>query len=70
MSHERQQLTREGIAPRRESGTRVPAAEQRRYGLVQTSPEAQPDSALGGTSDGDSPADDTATTVARTGDQQ
>jgi hypothetical protein len=70
MRDERQESTREGIAPAPESAIGAEAAEQRRRELVKTPPEAQPDSAMGGTSDVDSPADDAATAAALRGDQQ
>ena len=70
MGEERQQSTREGIAPAPERAIGAQAAEQRRGDHLETPPGAQPDSAMGVTSDVDSPADDAATTAARTGDQR
>jgi hypothetical protein len=58
MPDERQQSTREGIAPAPESEIGRRADEKRREKVTHTPPEAQPDSAMGGTSDADSPADE------------
>jgi hypothetical protein len=58
MPDERQESTREGIAPAPESEIGQDAAERQRSRLIRTPPEAQPDSAMGGTSDADSPADE------------
>lgn len=68
MPNARQDSTRERTAPAPESAIGAEAAAQRRE-LVQARSEAQPDSAMGGTSDVDPPADDGATTAARTGDR-
>jgi hypothetical protein len=57
MSDERQDSTREGIAPAPESALGQDAAERQRARLIRTPSEARPDSAMGGTSDADSPAD-------------
>jgi hypothetical protein len=58
MPDERQTSTREGIAPAPESPLGQRAEERQRDALTHTPPEAQPDSAMGGTSDADSPADE------------
>jgi hypothetical protein len=58
MPDERQESTREGIAPAPESELGQDAAERRQSELIRTPPEARPDSAMGGTSDADSPADE------------
>jgi len=58
MPDERAESISQGIAPPPES-VKGRAAEQRnREKLIRTPPEAQPDSAMGGTSDVDSPADE------------
>jgi hypothetical protein len=58
MSDERQESTREGIAPAPESTIGQDAAARQQAQLIRTPPEARPDSAMGGTSDSDSPADE------------
>jgi len=58
MPDERQQSTREGIAPAPESKVGEDAAARQQERLIHTPPEAQPESAMGGTSDADSPADE------------
>jgi hypothetical protein len=58
MPDERQESTREGIAPAPESELGQEAAERQRSKLTDIPPAARPDSAMGGTSDADSPADE------------
>lgn len=58
MPDERQESTREGIAPAPESEIGAEAADRQRDALTHTPPEARPESAMGGTSDADSPADE------------
>jgi hypothetical protein len=58
MPDERQESTREGIAPAPESEIGQDAAERQRSRLIHTPPEARPESAMGGTSDADSPGDE------------
>ena len=58
MPDERQQSTSEGIAPAPESEIGRAADRRRREQVTHTPPEARPDSAMGGTSDADSPADE------------
>lgn len=58
MPDERQDSTAQGIGPAPESRIGREADERRREEVTHTPPEAQPDSAMGGTSDSDSPADE------------
>lgn len=58
MPDERQESTAEGIAPAPESCIGREADRRRREQVIRTPPEAQPESAMGGTSDADSPADE------------
>jgi hypothetical protein len=58
MPDERQESTREGIAPAPESELGHEAEERQRSKLTDIPPEARPDSAMGGTSDADSAADE------------
>ena len=58
MGDEREQSTREGIAPAPESEIGREAEARQRHALTHTPVESRPDSALGGTSDADSPADE------------
>jgi hypothetical protein len=58
MPDERQESTREGIAPAPESEVGRKAEERRREELIETPIPARPDSAMGGTSDADSAADE------------
>jgi len=58
MADERQQSTAEGIAPAPESEIGRAADARRREQVIHTPPEAQPDSAMGGTSDADTAPDE------------
>ena len=58
MPDERQESTKQGIAPAPESAIGRNAAEQVRAELTHTPPDAQPDSAMGGTSDNSTAADE------------
>jgi hypothetical protein len=58
MADERQESTREGIAPAPESNIGREADERRRSELRHAPPETRPDSAMGGTSDADSAGDE------------
>lgn len=58
MSDERMKSTREGIAAPPESDEGRRADTERRRKLADQNPEQRPDSAMGGTSDADSPGDE------------
>jgi hypothetical protein len=58
MPDERQTSTREGIAPAPESEIGREAEARQRDALAHAPVESRPDSAMGGTSDADSPADE------------
>ena len=58
MPDERQESTKQGIAPAPESAIGRNAAEQVRAELTHTPADAQPDSAMGGTSDNSTAADE------------
>ncbi len=58
MPDERLESTREGIAPAPESEIGRAADERRREQVINTPPDAQPDSAMGGTSDSDTAPDE------------
>ena len=65
MPDERQESTAQGIAPAPESEIGRVADEQRREQLANAPEESRPDSAMGGTSDADSAADEAWTPVSR-----
>ena len=58
MPDERQESTKHGIAPAPESAIGRAEEERRQAELRRTPPEAQPDSAMGGTSDNDTAGDE------------
>ncbi|HYH07451.1 MAG TPA: hypothetical protein VEK11_10385 [Thermoanaerobaculia bacterium] len=58
MPDERAESLKQGIAAPDESRIGKEAEDRRRDELIHTPPEAQPDSAMGGTSDVDAPVDD------------
>lgn len=58
MPDERQQSTREGIAPAPESEIGRQADERRREQVIRTPPEAQPEGGVGGTSDAGTAGDE------------
>jgi hypothetical protein len=58
MPDERQTSTREGIAPAPESTMGREAEARQRDALAHAPVESRPDGAMGGTSDADSPADE------------
>ena len=58
MPDERADSISQGIAPPPESEKGREAESRNREQLIRTPPEAQPDSAMGGTSDVDAPVDD------------
>ena len=58
MPDERAESIAHGIAPPPESERGRRAEERNREQQIRTPPEAQPDSAMGGTSDVDAPVDD------------
>lgn len=58
MSDERMKSTREGIAAPPESAEGKRADDERRQKLSEQTPQQRPDSAMGGTSDADSPGDE------------
>jgi hypothetical protein len=58
MPDERQTSTREGIAPAPESTIGREAESRQRDALTHAPVESRPDSAMGGTSDADAPADE------------
>ena len=58
MPDERAESISQGIAPPPESERGREAEARNREKLIRTPPEAQPDSAMGGTSDVDAPVDD------------
>lgn len=58
MPDERAESISQGIAAPPESKEGKKAEERNREQLIRTPPEAQPDSAMGGTSDVDAPVDD------------
>lgn len=58
MPDERQESTKEGIAPAPESEIGREADEQRRQQVINMPVEARPDGAMGGTSDADSAGDE------------
>jgi hypothetical protein len=58
MPDERQTSTREGIAPAPESRIGREAESRQRDALTHAPVESRPDSAMGGTSDADAPADE------------
>jgi hypothetical protein len=58
MPDERQTSTREGIAPAPESEMGREAEARQRDALTHAPVESRPDSAMGGTSDADAPADE------------
>jgi hypothetical protein len=68
MPDERLESTKAGIAPAPESEIGRAADERRRQQIIQTPPEARPDSAMGGTSDADSPGDEAWSQPGRTDD--
>jgi hypothetical protein len=55
---ERQDSTRKGVAPAPESQIGTEQEKRQQAELIHTPPEAQPEGAIGGTSDSDSPADE------------
>lgn len=57
MPDERQESTREGVAPAPESEVGRKAEEKLQRKMARTPRNARPDSAMGGTSDADRPAD-------------
>jgi hypothetical protein len=65
MPDERQTSTREGIAPAPESKIGREAESRQRDALAHAPVESRPDSAMGGTSDADSPADESWGQVSR-----
>jgi hypothetical protein len=58
MPDERKDSTDQGIAPPPESAIGQVAEDCNREQLIRTPVEARPDSAMGGTSDADSPGDE------------
>jgi hypothetical protein len=58
MPDERQESTKQGIAPAPESEIGRRAERRRQDELTHTPPESQPDSAMGGTSDNNSASDE------------
>jgi hypothetical protein len=58
MPDERQESTAQGIAPAPESEVGRAADERRREQVIRTPVESRPDSAMGGTSDGDTAGDE------------
>ena len=58
MTDERKDSTEHGIAPPPESDIGRKADEQRQQQVTTIAPDQRPDSAMGGTSDSDSPADE------------
>lgn len=58
MTDERKDSTAHGIAPPPESAIGEKAERRNRERLIHTPPEAQPESAMGGTSDADTPGDE------------
>jgi hypothetical protein len=58
MPDERKESTAQGIAPPPESAIGVAAEKRIQEELARTPPEARPDSAMGGTSDADTPGDE------------
>jgi hypothetical protein len=61
MPDERQESVKQGIAPPEESKVGKQAEEKLREQLINTPEHARPDSAMGGTSDVDSPVDEAET---------
>jgi hypothetical protein len=58
MPDERQESTAQGIAPAPESEAGRVADEERKRRILEMPESARPDGAMGGTSDADSPADE------------
>jgi hypothetical protein len=69
MPDERLESSKQGIAPPPESQVGRAAEQAGRTELINTPPAAQPDSAMGGTSDADSPGDEAYTNAMHNTDE-